>query len=872
MNTNHCRTPFYGLSSRKQLSRSAAAFEFLSRPTTSTLLFANPNDAGQSLIFRPVSGIDQGPMSASYHPSKAVPPASASRIPLLQAVCALMLPVAGALAETPSDAGMALGERIYREACADCHGKQGEGVKGKYDDPLAGNRSISSLTRLISKTMPEGKEGTCVGKDAEAVSAYIYATFYSPAAQARIRPVQESLSRLTVAQYQTSIAALVGRFRPGFDRPPGTERGLRGFYSGFAIPTPEEIAADAELEKTTKKKKDRNARKKENFDRVDPQVNFHFGGSSPNSDKMIPEEFSVRWGGSLLAHETGIYEFAVKTENGFRLFVNEQETPLIDSWVTPGPAIREERKKIFLLGGRPYRFELSFFKFKDKTASVEVYWKPPHGREELIPRERLMPQEVRPSMIVNTALPADDRSDGYERGTTLSKEWDQATTAAAIEVADHIQRSLDNLAGTKPGAPDRLEKLKAFSVRFAETAFRRPLSEEQRAAFIDRAFENAPTPVLAVKRVVLFTLKSPRFLYPELSQGDTQDGFTMASRLALVLWDSLPDPALWKAASEGKLKTREDAERETVRMLGDLRTRAKLNGFFERWLDLERADHAAKDSAMFPEFDDKLRTDLRESLSMFLDEVIWGQDSDYRQLLQADHLWLNARLAKYYGAEFAGEGFQRIVPAPGQRAGVLTHPYLLSSLAYSRSSSPIHRGVFLTRSIVGMPLKNPSTAVAFEDAKFDPSLTMREKVSSLTKGAACTGCHGVINPLGFTLEHFDAVGRWRTEDNRKPVDSRVEFVTEEGASVHLSGPRDVAALATSSEKAHEGFVREMFLYAVKQPPAAFGAETLHQLRTQFSNNQFHIRKLFASMALAKAMHGAPGESPTVAQAPPQQRP
>jgi mono/diheme cytochrome c family protein len=803
---------------------------------------------------------------------KAASRPSPSRLPLLRAVSCLALSTAPALSEGPVPADLARGEKIYRETCADCHGRRGEGVKGKYDDPLAGNRSIPSLARLISKTMPEGKEGTCTGKDAEAVSAYIHASFYSPAAQARIRPVEESLSRLTVAQYQNSIADLVGRFRPGFDRTPGAERGLRGFYSGFAIPSPEEIAADAELEKTTKKKKDRNARKKENFDRIDAEVKFHFGGESPNTEKMIPEEFSVRWVGSLLAPETGIYEFTVKTENGFRLFVNEQDTPLIDSWVTPGPEVREERKKMFLLGGRAYRFELSFFKFKDKTASVEVYWKPPHGREELLPRDRLMPQEVRPNMVLNTPLPADDRSDGYERGTTLSKEWDQATTAAAIEVADHVQRSLDNLAGTKAGAPDRLEKLKAFCVRFAETAFRRPLTEDQRAAFINRAFEAAPTPVLAVKRVVLFTLKSPRFLYPELSHGEKPDGFSTASRLALVLWDSLPDAGLWKAAGEGKLATRQDAERETSRMLADPRTRAKLNGFFERWLDLERADHAAKDSALFPGFDENLRTDLRESLALFLDEVVWGQASDYRQLLRAEHLWLNTRLAKYYGAEISSEGFQRVVPAPGQRAGVLTHPYLLSSLAYSRSTSPIHRGVFLTRSIVGMPLKNPSTAVAFEDAKFDPSLTMREKVSSLTKGASCTGCHGVINPLGFTLEHFDAVGRWRTEDNRKPVDSKVEFHTEEGAALNLSGAGDVAELAVKSEMAHEAFVREMFLYAVKQPPAAFGTETLQQLRSQFSNNQFHIRKLFASIALTKAMHGAPGELPTVAGALPQQNP
>ncbi|MEI7776007.1 MAG: c-type cytochrome, partial [Verrucomicrobiota bacterium] len=139
-------------------------------------------------------------------------------------------------AQTPESVGAA----IYRKSCAECHGKRGEGVAGKYDDPLAGSRSLPSLVRIISKTMPEGKEGTCTGPDADAVAAFIYDAFYSPAAQARIHPVVESLSRLTVAQYQNSVADLLGRFRQGFDRPLGPQRGWRGVYSGFAFTTPEE--------------------------------------------------------------------------------------------------------------------------------------------------------------------------------------------------------------------------------------------------------------------------------------------------------------------------------------------------------------------------------------------------------------------------------------------------------------------------------------------------------------------------------------------------------------------------------------------------------------------------------------------------------
>ena len=216
------------------------------------------------------------------------------------------------------------GAAIYEKSCAECHGKKGEGVQGKYAEILAGNRSLASLTRLISKTMPEGKEGTCVGADAEAVAAYIFEAFYSPAAQARVRPVRESLSHLTVAQYRNSVADLLGRFRPGFDKPLGKEHGLRGVYSGFAIPTPEE---EAEAKDT--KKKDKKARRAESFNRVDGALNFHFGTESPNVEKMIPGEFNIRWSGALYAPETGVYEFLVKTENGIRLWVNEAESRLL---------------------------------------------------------------------------------------------------------------------------------------------------------------------------------------------------------------------------------------------------------------------------------------------------------------------------------------------------------------------------------------------------------------------------------------------------------------------------------------------------------------------------------------------------------------
>lgn len=742
------------------------------------------------------------------------------------------------------------GEAIYGKECASCHGKKGEGVAGKHDEPLVGRRNVAALAKYISKSMPEDKEGTIVGKDADDVAAYIFDAFYSPTAQLRNNPVHEDLSRLTVEQYQNSAADLIGRFQGGFDRPFGKTHGLKGRYSGrFPV-----IIGPILKPRNDAERGERNKKERTSYEQTDKVIAFHFGAESPDVNRLRPDDFTTRWDGSIFAPETGMYEFIVKTENGLRLYVNNTREPLIDAWVTPGPTVREEKKSIFLLGGRAYPISLEHLKFQEKSASVELHWKPPHGRQELVPEEMLEPQGRAATMVVATQFPADDRSDGYERGTTISKEWDQATTRAAIEVMLYVETNLDGFSGSKSGAKDRAAKLKDFAKRFVEAAFRRPLDDEQGKLFVDHHFDTAKTPDLAVKRTVLLALKSPRLLYPVLANDGKTDDFAAASQLALALWDSIPDSQLARSAAEGKLKTKDQIAAASRRMVADPRAKAKLRGFFQHWLELERAENSQKDPQAFPGFDGTMLADLRESLWRFLEDVVWSDASDYRQLVSADWLWLNERLGKYYGKDVKGAEFQRVSFDSKQRAGIITHPYLLALHSYSRASSPIHRGVFLSRNVVGLSLKNPSVAVSFDNQKFDPTLTMREKVTQLTKGAACSVCHSMINPFGFSLEHYDAVGRWRTQDNNKPVNTIAEFDTDDGRAVKLSGPKDIADYCVGSPSAHRTFVRQLFFHIVKQSPLAFGERTLDELREQFDKNGFNIQKLLGDIATVAAMH------------------
>jgi hypothetical protein len=746
------------------------------------------------------------------------------------------------------------GAAIYKKLCAECHGDRGQGVEDEYDEALTGEKTLEALARQIDRTMPEDDPDKTSPEDAKLIAEYIYDLFYSPTAQARLNPPKKELARLTIDQFRNSVMDVIGRFRmgPGFDRPINAEQGLKAFYRGVELPKPGEKAVD-----TTPKDGIKAKRPNKTIEKVEPVIAFHWGPDSPDKAVLEAEQFQNRFEGSVVANETGVYEFAVKSENGFRLWINDttEGDALIDGWVSAGPQVREEKKNLYLVGGRAYRLQLEHFKFKEKSASIELWWKTPHGVKELIPAHALRTERTRELMIVSTEFPADDSSGGYPRGTTISKAWDQAVTDAAIATAEHVVENLDELAQTKAGAPDRGEKLRKFAHTFVEAAFRRPLSDDLKQLFVESHFASAKSPETAVKRVVLLALKSPQFLYPNLQQGETPDDFEIASRLALTLWDSVPDKKLAQVAASGKLMTRDQIRAEAQRMLKDTRTKAKLHGFFHHWLELERAEGASKDPKTFPDFTPELIADLRESLLQFIDEVVWSEKSDYRELLQADYLLMNERLGKFYGHPVTGEEFQRVGFDPKQRAGVVTHPYLLAALAYTKQSSPIHRGVFLTRNIVGMSLKPPQKAVVFEDSHFNPKLTMREKISELTRSGACMSCHSMINPLGFSLENFDAVGRWRTKDNNKPVNAVSEFTTHEGMLVRLTGPRDIVNYVAANPGGHRAFIRHLFHHLIKQEPTAYGSKVLDDLQKSFAANGCNIQKLLVEIALVAAADG-----------------
>ena len=183
----------------------------------------------------------------------------------------------------------------------------------------------------------------------------------------------------------------------------------------------------------------------------------------------------------------------------------------------------------------------------------------------------------------------------------------------------------------------------------------------------------------------------------------------------------------------------------------------------------------------------------------------------------------------------------------------------MAELAYHQESSPIHRGVFVAKRLLGRQLRQPPQAVQplTEDAA--PDLTTRQRVEFQTKEASCMSCHKIINALGFTLEHFDTVGRYRQTDGERPIDAVSTYRTRDGRELEFRGPQDLANFIANDSATQQNFIRQLFRYYVKQTPEAYGTETLDELHARFVEQNFNIQELLVD--IAERVAGEPTSDP-----------
>lgn len=729
------------------------------------------------------------------------------------------------------------GEQVYSKHCMECHGDRGQGVVDEYGKPLVGEWPLQKLVRYVEKTMPDDKPGLVKGKDAENVARFIFDSFYKKPELFQ-KESRVELARLTNRQFRQSLSDLFAQFegQPQLINP---EPGLKAkYYNAEGM----------------------DKRKKMQLERIDRLIRFDFGKEAP-AKGMTPKKFSIYWEGSLMPRETGWYEFFVRSPNGFALRVNNPDgLPTIDEKVTAGK-MREASAKMFLLGGRPYPLRLEYFKFDDPNASIELSWKPPIGEKEILPTEFLFTKMVPHSFVPQQKLPPDDSSHGYERGIQVDNTWDEAVTFASLEAAEYAGKRMDRLARTNDKDDNRKKKIIEFAQTFVRLAFREKLSEEDLAFFVQSRFDESTPLQTSIEKIVLMALKSPRFLYPEWQAlaKKQKDSFVVANRLALYLWDSIPDKKLHDMIDKNRLVKEGQIESQANRMLKDARSKAKFNDFMLHWLEMDAGELPAKSSKVHSKFTSALALDLRRSLLRWIEKAVWKEEVGWHEFLSMPKMEYNKPIAEYYGLEYPKDqnvsGFVSIDSSKLGRKGLHTHPYLLASHSYSDDSSPIHRGVFVSRKILGRTLRPPKEAVSFRNTDFDPKWTMREKVTSLTKPANCMSCHDLINSTGFTLEGFDATGRIRTKIADKPIDLKVEYLDEEGNDQQLKGPGDLLEQALKSAKASKSFVEELCKHLAKQPHASYGELKINELTKMLNEQKLKISSLYLKIAFQAATDG-----------------
>lgn len=335
--------------------------------------------------------------------------------------------------------------------------------------------------------------------------------------------------------------------------------------------------------------------------------------------------------------------------------------------------------------------------------------------------------------------------------------------------------------------PEKPEEDEACAKRILESlirrAYRRPVTDEDLAKPL-ALFRDARTEGdfdAGIEMALSAVLFSPHFLFrierdpPETPRGTAYriSDLELASRLSFFLWSSIPDDELLNLAAAGTLRQPQVLQKQVRRMLADPRSQSLVTSFADQWLHLRNLDAMTPDLRLFPDFDDNLRQALRKETELHFAGVL-REDRSVLDLLKSDHTFLNERLAKHYDIPHIYGSRFRCVPLPdgSQRGGLLRQGSVLTVTSYATRTSPVIRGKWVLENLLGTPPPPPLPNVpALKDNTVSSSLSVRERLQAHRAHAACASCHNLMDPIGFSLENFDAVGRWRTSEEARPIDA-----------------------------------------------------------------------------------------------------
>jgi hypothetical protein len=322
----------------------------------------------------------------------------------------------------------------------------------------------------------------------------------------------------------------------------------------------------------------------------------------------------------------------------------------------------------------------------------------------------------------------------------------------------------------------------------------------------------------------------------------------LASRLSFFLWSSIPDDELVELATHGKLKEPDELERQVRRMLADPRAKSLSVNFGEQWLNLRRIAVVAPNESDFPNFDETLRDAFERETALFLDSIMRG-DRNALELLDADYTFVNARLAKHYGIpNVSGTWFRRVsLSRDNPHRGLLGQGSLLMVTSHATRTSPVKRGKFILEQILGSPPPPPPPNVPELKQPQSQSkvLTMRERMADHRASPYCAGCHAMIDPVGFALENFDPIGRFRiVDENQKVIDTSGSF-PDGTRFTDLRGFR--AALIGNPNRFMLTLTEKLMTYALGRGIEAYDMPAVRAVVREAADHEYRFTSIIVSI-------------------------
>jgi hypothetical protein len=344
----------------------------------------------------------------------------------------------------------------------------------------------------------------------------------------------------------------------------------------------------------------------------------------------------------------------------------------------------------------------------------------------------------------------------------------------------------------------------------ARKAYRRPPTDDEVKVLVDvyqLGISNKLNQAAALRLMLKAVLVSPQFLFITPSKDPPTgekivplDDYQLASRLSYLLWATMPDAELSKFADEGKLHEPDVLKAQTKRLLADKRSRALFDGFGAQWLGLDTLATKTFDAQKFPQMTPELRSAMYDEARLLFDSIV-RENRSIITFVNADYTFLNRTLASIYGLEkkVTGPDMQKVSLTNANRGGILSLPGILATTSFATRTSAVKRGVWVLEQVLGqrVPPAPPNVpALEKQDQKKVANLTLRQRTELHRTNAVCANCHKILDPIGFGLENFDAIGRWRDKDESGGA---IDAVGELPGGKHFSSPKELKALIASRQ-------------------------------------------------------------------------